>query len=193
MSALTIHSAQQPREGVGETIYEFEEISRHLNAIDVLFERWQAEHEFSADAEPEIILNAYRDSIDKLQQQFGFKSVDVISMTADNPQKSELRRKFLSEHTHNDFEVRFFVYGCGLFYLHVADKVYVVLCNQGDLISVPAGVAHWFDMGENPNFKCVRLFSNDQGWIAEFTGSEISEKFPGLDEYLQNYVQSNHY
>ena len=42
----------------------------------------------------------------------------------------EMRQKFLNEHTHADFEVRFFVDGSGLFYLHVGDRVYLVLCEK---------------------------------------------------------------
>jgi 1,2-dihydroxy-3-keto-5-methylthiopentene dioxygenase len=182
MSALTIYQADQPQHGV--TNRDFETIATQLNAIGVQFERWHAESEFGADAEAQAVLDAYQASIEKLKQQYGFQAVDVISLNADHPNKDQLRQKFLSEHTHSDFEVRFFVEGRGLFYLHVAEKVYAVLCEQGDLISVPANTTHWFDMGENPDFKCIRLFTNEDGWVAEFTGDPIAERFPTLDQYL---------
>lgn len=182
MSALTIYQANQPQ--FGTTTRDFPAISEQLTAIGVKFERWQAETAFAADADAQSVLDAYQNSIDKLKQQYGFKSVDVISLKADHPNKDQLRQKFLSEHTHNDFEVRFFVEGSGLFYLHVADKVYAVLCEQGDLISVPANTTHWFDMGANPDFKCIRLFTSEDGWIADYTGNSISESFPTFDQYL---------
>jgi len=53
------------------------------------------------------------------------------------------------------------------------------------LISVPARTTHWFDMGSAPDFKAIRLFTTDNGWVAEFTGSDISTKFPDLDNYLK--------
>ena len=137
-----------------------------------------------ADAEAQDVLNAYQGSVDRLKQQYGFQSADVISLKADHPSKDQLRQKFLSEHTHSEFEVRFFVEGRGLFYLHIADKVYAVLCEQGDLISVPANTTHWFDMGENPDFKCIRLFTTEDGWVAQYTGNPIAESFPTLDHYL---------
>jgi 1,2-dihydroxy-3-keto-5-methylthiopentene dioxygenase len=84
---------------------------------------------------------------------------------------------------HSDFEVRFFVEGQGLFYVHLEEKVYAILCEQGDLISVPANVTHWFDMGAEPDFKCIRLFTTEEGWVAQFTGSKISENFPTLEQY----------
>jgi 1,2-dihydroxy-3-keto-5-methylthiopentene dioxygenase len=39
-------------------------------------------------------------------------------------------------------------------------------------------------MGEHPCFKCIRLFTTEQGWQAEFTGSEIAKAFPSFDQYL---------
>ncbi|WP_350608620.1 cupin domain-containing protein, partial [Pseudoalteromonas sp. MER144-MNA-CIBAN-0113] len=94
---------------------------------------------------------------------------------------SELRKKFLFEHTHNEDEVRFFVKGQGLFCLHLGNKVYQVLCQQGDLISVPELTPHWFDMGSDPEFTAIRLFNNTEGWVAKSTDSSIAEQFPLLD------------
>ena len=110
----------------------------------------------------------------------GYQSWDVISLRADNPQKDALREKFLNEHTHGEDEVRFFVEGAGLFCLHIGDEVYQVLCEKNDLISVPAGTPHWFDMGSEPNFTAIRIFDNPEGWVAKFTGSEIAAGFPRL-------------
>jgi 1,2-dihydroxy-3-keto-5-methylthiopentene dioxygenase len=182
MSALTIYSEDQQQ--IGVTSRDFATIVEKLNALGVRFERWQAATEFSADAEPETVLAAYHDAIDRLKRQYGFQSVDVISLKADHPDKQQIRQKFLAEHIHRDYEVRFFVEGRGLFYLHVGDHVYAVLCEQGDLLSVPANTTHWFDMGEKPNLKCIRLFTTPDGWVAEFTGNKIADKFPGFDQYL---------
>jgi len=56
-----------------------------------------------------------------------------------------------------------------------------VLCTKGDLISVPANTPHWFDMGPNPNFTAIRLFNNPEGWVANFTGSDIAQRFNRLE------------
>jgi len=182
MSALTVYPDNQPQHG--EQFTHFSAIQNQLNTLGVKFERWTANCPLPADANQESVLAAYADPIDRLKQQFGFQSVDVIKLNPDHPEKAVFRQKFLAEHTHDDFEVRFFVEGHGLFYLHVADKVYAVLCEQGDLISVPANTTHWFDMGENPRFTCIRLFTSPDGWVAEFTGSEIAKTFPTFDQYI---------
>ena len=180
MSLLTVYQDNQPNNG--QRYIDFVDIERKLAAINVKFERWTTNCELNADDDQETIIAAYRESIDKLMQLYGFQSVDVINLNPDHPQKAEFRQKFLAEHTHDDFEVRFFIDGRGLFYLHVGDKVYAVLCEKGDLISVPAGTTHWFDMGTNPSFKVIRLFTTPEGWVAKFTGSDIALKFPTFDE-----------
>jgi len=182
MSALTIYPDNEPQ--YGELYTDFTAIQEQLNNIGVQFERWVSAYTLPADADQESVLSAYADSIDRLKQQYGFKSVDVIKLNSDHPEKDAFRQKFLAEHIHGDFEVRFFVEGSGLFYLHVEDKVYAVLCEQGDLISVPANTAHWFDMGENPKFTCIRLFTTPDGWVADFTGSAIAKTFSTLDQYV---------
>ncbi len=160
-------------------------IGAALAELGVRFERWEANRPLGIDASQEEVLNAYHEPVQCLTEEYGFRSVDVISLRPDHPDRAALRAKFLDEHVHDDFEVRFFVDGKGLFYLHVGDRVYTVLCETGDLISVPAGTSHWFDMGENPDFKCIRLFTIPDGWVAEPTGSGIAAHFPDFDRFVQ--------
>jgi 1,2-dihydroxy-3-keto-5-methylthiopentene dioxygenase len=165
-----------------------DEIAQKLAGIDVRFERWVAERELDDSLSQQEVIDAYRSSVDRLVDQFGFKSIDVVSLYPEHPDKKAFRQKFLAEHTHEDFEVRFFVDGKGLFYLHVDHHVYVILCEKGDLISVPAHTAHWFDMGEYPSFKCIRFFTTPDGWQANFTGSDIATRFPDFDEFVAQFT-----
>ncbi len=175
MSALLIYDEQG---NLLEKITDKKEIAKRLEEIGVLFEQWEPKVPLDESADEKTVLEAFKDDIERLMKRFGFKSCDVVSLTPDNPKKDELRKKFLDEHTHSDFEVRYFVYGDGVFYLHPNDKVYVVHCEKGDMISVPPNTPHWFDMGENPNFKCIRLFTTEEGWVANYTGSDIAKRFP---------------
>ena len=160
---------------------DYAAISHELGRQGIRFERWQAHQALADDASQDVIIAAYRQDIDRLMVENGFQAVDVVSLTPSHPDKAAFRQKFLHEHTHSEHEVRFFVDGQGLFYLHLGDKVYAVLCEKGDLISVPAGVTHWFDMGPNPFFKAIRLFTNPAGWVAHFTGSTLADRFPRLE------------
>jgi 1,2-dihydroxy-3-keto-5-methylthiopentene dioxygenase len=180
MSKLRIYREDAPTEAV-KTLTELADIQRELGAIGVLFERWEASQPLASDASQADVLDAYRSSIDRLTAQFGFTSVDVISVAPDHPQKAAMRDKFLHEHTHADFEVRFFVGGQGMFYIRSHAHVYAMLCCAGDLISVPAQTTHWFDMGTEPSLKAIRLFTTPEGWVATFTGDPIASRFPSMD------------
>jgi len=148
-------------------------IAAELAGVNVRYARWATREIGSVD-----ILTAYAPEITRLKAEGGYRSVDTITVTPRHPDRANLRLKFLSEHTHDEDEVRFFVAGEGLFSLHADGRVYNVLCTQGDLISVPAGMRHWFDMGPSPSFTAIRLFRNTDGWIARFTGDTIADRFP---------------
>lgn len=180
MSELTILSDQAPQQVLWHS-GDAQAIQQQLAQIGVRFERWQADRDLGDDPSAEAVLEAYQHEIKRLVAQKGYQSWDVISMRPDHAQREALREKFLAEHTHSEDEVRFFVAGLGLFCLHVEGKVFQIRCEQNDLISVPAHTRHWFDMGTAPNFTAIRLFDNPQGWVAHFTGDNISAAFPRLD------------
>ena len=179
MSRLRIFSAEQPQ-NPSSVHEEHPEIARELAKVGVRFEQWEASQPVVPGASQDQVIAAYRQDIDRLMREEGYQSVDVISLTPDHPDRAALRQKFLSEHTHSEDEVRFFVAGAGQFTLHIQDKIYDVLCEQGDLIGVPDGTRHWFDMSEAPYFVAIRLFTNKEGWVANFTGSDIAERFPRM-------------
>jgi 1,2-dihydroxy-3-keto-5-methylthiopentene dioxygenase len=180
MSRLRVFSEQAPDKALIE-VHEHAAIAAELNARGVRFERWQTTAQIQPGAAADDVMAAYRGDIDRLMAEKGYQAVDVISLDADHPQKTELRQKFLNEHRHAEDEVRFFVAGQGLFSLHLDDRIYEVLCTAGDLIGVPDNTRHWFDMGPNPHFVAIRLFTNPAGWVANFTGDDIALRFPRMD------------
>lgn len=180
MSELRIYDESRPQQAQA-VLTRFEDISAALGAIGVEFERWEASKQLDAQASQDEVIEAYREPIDKLMKKYGFQSVDVISLTASHPQKQMMREKFLSEHTHGDFETRFFVEGEGLFNIRKNGKVYATLCTRGDLLNLPANTTHWFDLGPEPQLKAIRLFTTPEGWVATFTGDKIADRFPKLE------------
>lgn len=177
MSRLRIYDATDGTAPLTDTV-EGEAIADALGPIGVRFERW-ALRDCPVGTSSEEILEAYAPEVARLKAAQGYRSVDIVRMTPDHPDRAALRGKFLSEHRHAEDEVRFFVAGEGLFTLHGDDeRVYALLCTAGDLISVPAGMRHWFDMGPMPGFTAIRLFENPEGWVARFTGDTIADRFP---------------
>jgi len=153
-------------------------IARELEPIGVAFEQWEATQPVAPGDPPEAIMAAYRTDIDRLVSERGFRTVDVVSIAPDNPNREAMRAKFLDEHFHKEDEVRFFVAGSGLFTLHAGGKVYELLCEAGDLVAVPDGMTHWFDMGPEPSFVAIRFFTEPDGWVGHFTGTDIAQRFP---------------
>lgn len=181
MSALTIHLAGG---GLAPLLHTQDPtvIAAELAKIGVGFERWTPRAPLPASADDAAVLAAYDADIKRLMVNEGYQSVDVVRLFPDNEKRVELRQKFLSEHTHAEDEVRFFVEGTGIFYIHADGKVHQTLCAAGDFIRLPANLRHWFDMGPAPLFTAIRLFTSPDGWVAEFTGDAIADRFPKYEQ-----------
>ena len=176
MSTMHVYS-----ETSSEAIEVFEdprEIGLELLKMGIHYERWTTSATLAKNPTDEEVLEAFNNSVERIKEENDFATADIVSLHPDHPQKDELRKKFLSEHTHKEDEVRFFVEGQGLFYLHLKDKVYGVRCNAGDYLSIPANTPHWFDMGGQPNFRCIRFFTDSECWVAHYTGSDIADNYP---------------
>jgi 1,2-dihydroxy-3-keto-5-methylthiopentene dioxygenase len=180
MSHLTVYNDDQPAQAIIAT-HDVTRISEELAVAGIRFERWHAAHDLPDGADNDTIIAAYREEIDRLVAERGYRTFDVVSMHPQHPDKEAFRNKFLNEHTHGEDEVRFFVRGQGLFVIHANGRVFSMLCEKDDLISVPANTPHWFDMGPNPSFTAIRLFNNPEGWVAQFTGDRIAGRFPLLE------------
>ncbi|WP_067860100.1 1,2-dihydroxy-3-keto-5-methylthiopentene dioxygenase [Nocardia shimofusensis] len=164
-------------------------ISAELAAHGIAFDRWPA-HDDAATLSSDDLLARYADHVAELNADGRYRHIDIARIHPDDsdpswPETAEgARAKFLDEHRHAEDEVRYFASGRGCFYLHLGEEVLAVVCEAGDLLSVPAGTLHWFDMGERPDFIAVRFFEEADGWIGDFTGDRISSGFPTLDELL---------
>lgn len=177
MTTITVFDLSKGFTPVSQTT-DTREIIKALLPFDVRFERWQATRELPPGAGQDEVLQAYAADVDRLKKIGGYQSADVVRMRPDHPDREAMRQKFLSEHTHADDEVRFFVEGAGAFYLRNKEQVLQVVCTAGDLLSVPKHTRHWFDMGPKPLFAAIRLFTTPEGWVAEFTGDKIADNIP---------------
>jgi 1,2-dihydroxy-3-keto-5-methylthiopentene dioxygenase len=154
------------------------EMVRELDRVGVELERWRATTELSPGATEAEVLGAYRADVDRLMTRGGYRSADVVRVHPDQPGREAMRAKFLAEHTHADDEVRFFVEGGAAFYLRRDALVIKLVAERGDLLRLPAGTRHWFDMGPDPYFAALRIFASPEGWVARFTGDPIAERVP---------------
>ncbi|NDZ80841.1 cupin [Streptomyces sp. SID10853] len=162
-------------------------VIRELAARGVTLERWPVPGADVPALDDASLLELHRDRVDRLCAASGMKLVDIARLHPEatdawRRRAQQARRTFLEEHRHGEDEIRFFAHGRGMFTLHLGDEVVAVVCEAGDLLSVPAGTRHWFDMGERPDFAAIRFFQEEDGWVGDFTGEPIADRFPRLDE-----------
>jgi len=67
--------------------------------------------------------------------------------------------------------------------LRLGEYVYAVLCEKGDQLVIPAGSPRWLDLGDNPFCLALRVFANEKGAFATFTGDETARLYAGMDEF----------
>lgn len=161
------------------TVTDPKEIKTFLNDRNVFFDQWTADVVFSDTATPNEILAAYDKDLKPFMENGGYQTADVITINHLTENYEAIRNKFLAEHTHSEDEIRFFVDGQGLFWFHLDNgEVFNVLCEKGDLISVPEGTKHWFDAGEkNPFVKAIRIFIDMSGWTPVYTESKVEQRY----------------
>ncbi len=164
------------------TLTGADEIRVYLQARGIWFDQWQASCEFLPEATQEEVLEAYAPSLKPYMEAHGYQTADVVCVHSNTPNLPEIRAKFLKEHTHSEDEVRFFVEGRGYFWFNLEgnEPVFCMTCEAGDLLSVPAGVKHWFDLGEPAWVKAIRIFIDPAGWVPEYTESGVESRYQGV-------------
>lgn len=159
-----------------------DEIREYLKARGIWFDQWEASKPLANEASQEEILDAYAHVLKPFMAEGGYTVADVINVHADTPNLPEIRAKFLREHTHTEDEIRFFVDGQGYFWFNLEndEPVFCVKCEAGDLLSVPAGVKHWFDLGPVAFVKTIRIFIDASGWVPHYTESGVDARYVKL-------------
>jgi 1,2-dihydroxy-3-keto-5-methylthiopentene dioxygenase len=144
-------------------------IRSFLKDVNIRYERWPLEERVDPNAPAEDILAAYAPEIEVLKKEGGYVTADVINITSETPNLEVLLQKFSKEHTHSEDEVRFILRGRGLFHIHPeSGPVFAIQVEAGDLISVPLGTKHWFDLCGEKTIRAIRLFQDMSGWTPHY-------------------------
>jgi 1,2-dihydroxy-3-keto-5-methylthiopentene dioxygenase len=160
------------------TIQDPQETTEYLAGLGIDYERWKPAHPVAADAPEQEILDAYAAEIEKLKQQGGYVAADVIDLTPDTPNLDAMLQKFNTEHWHDEDEVRFIIEGRGVFHVHPKQgPVVAIEVGPGDLIRVPRGTWHWFDLCEERRIRAIRLFQDPTGWTPRYTDSGVDQGY----------------
>jgi 1,2-dihydroxy-3-keto-5-methylthiopentene dioxygenase len=163
----TVHIPSESR-----TLTDRHEVCAHLATIGITYEHWQPAHELAEGAAAEEVLRAYAPEIERLKAQGGYVTADVIDVMPTTPGLDAMLNRFNSEHWHDEDEVRFIIEGRGLFHIHPREgSVISITVEAGDLLRVPRGTWHWFDLCQEKRIRAIRLFQDTSGWTPHYTES----------------------
>ncbi len=160
------------------TIQESDQIRAYLGKIEIEYERWPSDEKLPPNASAEEILNAYGEQIEQLKARGCYVTADVIDVNPETPNLDAMLAKFSIEHWHDEDEVRYIVAGRGLFHIHPkSGPVIAIEVEAGDLIRVPRGTLHWFDLCGEKKIRAIRLFQDSSGWTPHYTHSEVDKNY----------------
>ncbi len=160
------------------TLSDPKAIASHLAQWGIDYEQGAPEHPVGADAPAEEVLRAYAGEIEELKKRGGYVTADVIDVNPQTPGLDAMLAKFNREHWHSEDEVRFIISGHGLFHINPTEgSVAAIEVEAGDLIRVPCGTLHWFDLCADRQIRAIRLFQDMAGWTPYYTDSGVDQKF----------------
>jgi 1,2-dihydroxy-3-keto-5-methylthiopentene dioxygenase len=153
-------------------------VTAFLAAHGIDYERWTPSHPVPADAPAPDVLVAYDAEIARLKTRGGYVTADVIDVKRDTPGLDAMLARFSREHWHDEDEVRFILEGSGVFHIHPrTGPVFAIEVGAGDLIRVPRGTWHWFDLCADRRIRAIRLFQDAAGWTPQYTESGVDRGF----------------
>jgi len=154
------------------------EVRGYLAGIGIEYQRWQPIAGLPSDASPAEVLTAYSDQIAQLKRKGGYVTADVIDVNPHTPGLETMLAKFNIEHRHDEDEVRYIIAGRGLFHIHPPQgPVVAIEVEAGDLIRVPKGTLHWFDLCGDRRIRAIRLFQDASGWTPHYTHSGVDRGY----------------
>lgn len=157
------------------------EISEFLAPFGIWYRRFEGTDRLPENPSDQEILDAYAEPIEKLKTEGGYVTADVINVKPETPGLEAMLNRFNREHFHDEDEVRFIVHGRGLFHIHPQEgPVFSIEVAKGDMIRVPRGTHHWFDLCTDRTIRAVRLFQDTSGWTPHYTESGVDAGYQPL-------------
>jgi len=105
-------------------------------------------------------------------------TADVIDVKPETANLEAMLAKFSREHWHDEDEVRFIIHGRGLFHIRPqVGPLTAIEVEAGDLIRVPRGTWHWFDLCADRRIRAIRLFQDPAGWTPHYTDSGVDRNY----------------
>lgn len=157
-----------------------EDIDPLLAALEVRLECLEELPRVGEDATDQQIITLARSSLaasglgttpDYLEVQ----RMAALPGYANTPQSSQPEQRF------QQLTALLLVRGAGVICLHQVDQLLVLSCRRGDLITLPAHLAHWFVASTGQPSLLVHGAATQQALIPEQTGDDIAGRYQVLE------------
>ena len=145
-----------------------EDIVAALEQASISYSFVEISPELQADQDDAALLT-------RLHERYGegYPYIELQKLAAIPNYASAERAQAEVEYSCTDAGLRLCLQGTGVFCLNVEDQLLALGCIPGDLLSIPAGIGHWFRQGAGSDCVIARL-------AKECTGLECAARIDGL-------------
>ncbi|WFS16858.1 acireductone dioxygenase [Pseudomonas sp. 905_Psudmo1] len=179
MSSLAVHLHTSP-ELPNKVLNHADDIASTLSAVGIDYRQLELPAALRPGCEQAEFDAAYGLWLQAFMGNEGHVQQELFNLQRNHPQKLELRARYLDEQVQSSASTWLFLGGFAQLSVHLDGYVYVLQGERGDLLTLPAGTRHWFDLGEEPHVLAVRLSPSED--TPERTGDDIASRFPRLGD-----------
>ncbi|SDA68103.1 1,2-dihydroxy-3-keto-5-methylthiopentene dioxygenase [Pseudomonas sp. NFPP33] len=179
MSSLAVHLHTSP-ELPNKVLNHADDIASTLAAVGIDYRQMELPAALRPGCEQAEFDAAYGLWLQAFMGKEGHVHQELFNLQRNHPQKLELRARYLDEQVQSSASTWLFLGGFAQLSVHLDGYVYVLQGERGDLLTLPAGTRHWFDLGEEPHLLALRLSPSED--TPERTGDDIASRFPRLGD-----------
>ncbi|AFZ22823.1 hypothetical protein, contains double-stranded beta-helix domain [Cylindrospermum stagnale PCC 7417] len=164
---------------LSEIVRELEPLGIHLSHYDpgtsLLFPNL-LDQDLVTESEKRYILGLHNSVFEFLQQENGYLWCDLQSVHPGSPNLQTQITTYSQYHTHTTAEPIYVLAGEMIYGFVRPDGSHVQLLLQAqDYLHIRAGVEHWCSPSASLHFKAIRYFTNAEGWMPHYTGTQLSD------------------
>lgn len=178
MSSLAVHLHTSP-ELPNKALNHAADIASTLAAVGLDYRQVELPAALRPGCEQAEFDQAYGLWLQAFMGNEGHVQRELFNLQRNHPQKLELRARYLDEQVQASTCAWLFIGGFAQLSVHLDGYVYRLQGERGDLLTLPAGTRHWFDLGEEPHALVLRLSQSEE--TPERTGDDIASRFPRLE------------
>lgn len=159
------------------------DIARELEELGAGYQCWDATVPVTAVSSENEIVAACQAGLGLLEPNaIVYTEAFALDEQSSAEQHAVVRKQLAREQVSSQPQSWLVAAGRGMLCLHHEDHVYALVCERGDLLSIPAGIAYWFDAGEQPRFVALRVSAEPLAGEVVYTDENAAASYPPLTD-----------